>query len=195
MELSCTVPAGCVGTLIGPSGSTARALRDAFPQVHIAFPPRGSASGGGAEPAVVKIAGPHEQGAKAKAAVGDIAKYYHSAATHPGVTHLEYAVPEEHMGQFRGRGSANIRHVQSDSKASVNVPKAWSLNQNVVVVGTAHEVSIAKKHIDKILQQIKDEEEKRERGGDDEDEDAGGPNAEGEEVEEEWMKEYMYKRT
>ena len=122
-----------------------------------------SASGGGAEPAVVKIAGPHEQGAKAKAAVGDIAKYYHSAATHPGVTHLEYAVPEEHMGQFRGRGSANIRHVQSDSKASVNVPKAWSLNQNVVVVGTAHEVSIAKKHIDKILQQIKDEEEKRER--------------------------------
>jgi hypothetical protein len=68
----------------------------------------------------------------------------------------------------------------------VHVPRSWSSNKNVVVVGTPRSVAIARKHIERILQQI--------TGSDDEGAGEDGV-TEKEEVEEEWMKEYMYRRS
>jgi rRNA processing protein Krr1/Pno1 len=69
----------------------------------------------------------------------------------------------------------------------VHVPRAWSSNKNVVVVGTPRSVAIARKHIERILENINNAEERHPGDGCEDGE-------QDEEVEEEWMKNYIYKR-
>ena len=185
------VPAKSVGMLIGRGGQTVRALRTAFSKVRVDYPPPNAKPPQNGKLVAIKLAGPREQAEEVKAAINDLLKFYHSEATHPGATHIEFDVPEENLGKFIGRGSSNIRHVQGASKAEVHVPRDWSLNKNVVVVGLPHEVAHAKKHIDRILQDIKDAETARQNSGTEEGE---GDGDEDEEPVEEWAKEYMYNR-
>jgi hypothetical protein len=103
VEMTLSVPEASVPSLIGHSGSTVRALRDAFPRVHIYFPQRSHTKGSNTKGrgvvnsgctgsqqqvgalVVVKVAGPRDQCIALKAEIGELLKYYHCAATHPGM--------------------------------------------------------------------------------------------------------------
>jgi len=190
-----------VPDLVGSGGSVIRALRDAT-GVQVNLPPakkmqRADQWAGGApeKPVRVAVAGPKEGVARAKAAINDIVNKYYSSVTHPGMTHLEFDVADWQVARFCGRAGANVRHIQGDSKAKVYVPREWSANRKVVVVGYASEVAIAKKHIDRILQDISDQANSvSSEAGYAAAHKASQAEDEGEEPYEEWMSEYLYKR-
>lgn len=102
----------------------------------------------------VTIAGPKEGVASAKEAIKDITTKFYSTITHPGTTHAEFKVDEWQMARFCGRAGSNIKHIQGDSKAKVYVPREWSANKRVVVVGTPSQVAVATKHIKSTLEEI-----------------------------------------
>lgn len=116
--------------------------------------------------------------------------------THPGFTHSSFVLEDWQIARFCGKGGSNIRHIQGDSKARVHIPRDNAEKKNVLVIGTAHQVAIAKKHVNRILQDIKEEANRisseesfasaHRANKVDEDEDA--------EPHEEWMDDYIYKR-
>ena len=49
-----------------------------------------------------------EQAEEVKAAINDLLKFYHSEATHPGATHIEFEVPEENLENLSGAVAATF---------------------------------------------------------------------------------------
>jgi rRNA processing protein Krr1/Pno1 len=113
------------------------------------------------------------------------------------MTHAEFKVDEWQIARFCGRAGSNIRHIQGDSKARVYVPREWSQNKSVVVVGTASQVAVATKHVKRILEGIAEEVKAKDTS---EEAMAAAHRAgkahddEEEEPYEEWMGAYLYKR-
>jgi len=154
-------------------------------------------SGEAEKPAKVVVAGPKEGVTSAKEAIKLILHQYYSPTTHPGMTHAEFKVDEWQIARFCGRAGSNIRHIQGDSKARVYVPREWSQNKSVVVVGTASQVAVATKHVKRILEGIAEEVKAKDTS---EEAMAAAHRAgkahddEEEEPYEEWMGAYLYKR-
>lgn len=188
-----------VPDLVGSQGFVIKALRDAC-GVSVNLPPakkmpKEQWSGVPEKPVKVAVAGPKEGVARAKQAIHDIVHKYYSSVTHPGMTHLEFDVPEWQVARFCGKAGANVRHIQGDSKAKVYVPREWSVNPKVVVVGYSSEVAVAKKHIDRILQNISEQANRvSSEAGFAAAHKANKLDEDDEEPYEEWMSEYMYKR-
>ena len=186
------VPSRCIPDLIGSGGAVVRALRDAC-GVHVNFPPEGKRSADGT--CQVALAGPKEGVLKAKGAIKDIVAKYYSPVTHPGMVHAEFKVDEWMIARFCGKAGSNVRHIQGDSKAKVYVPREWSENKNVIVVGLPKQVEVATKHVKRILEGI-EEEAKRISSMEAmaASHNADKPYDSDDEPVEEWMNDYIYKR-
>mmetsp|Transcript_13530 Transcript_13530/g.16116 ORF Transcript_13530/g.16116 Transcript_13530/m.16116 type:complete len:490 (+) Transcript_13530:30-1499(+) len=179
--------------LVGSGGVVIKALRDGC-GVIANLPPQKKLSSGVDKMVKVTVAGPKSGVMAAQAAIHDLMTKYYSSVTHPGFTHAEFAVEDWQIARFCGKAGSNIRHIQGDSKARVYVPRGESATKKVLVVGTTQQVGIAKKHVVRILENIKEQANRvsseesfasahRANKADDDDE-----------PHEDWMDEYLYKR-
>lgn len=133
----------------------------------------------------IGIAGSIDKVSAAKATIKEIAHYYHSAVTHPGVIHDELDdVPVASYNLIIGPKGSEIRHIQANFKVSVYIPNATSLCKELLVVGLEQNVQAAANYIRKIVNQsAKDEAAASE---------AFWASAEPEPLHEGWMDQYVH---
>lgn len=185
-EGSVMVPPRYVPTIIGTNGVVIKALREKFGTTLTVPKPQ---VGQEDRPLRVLLAGEKAGVKECKMAIKEMLQVYYSKELNPELTHVEYDIDPSLYSRFSGPRGSNIRHIQGDSLAKVYVPREWSINRKVVIVGTKPQVAKASRHVQSILQQL------AEPTGRDREED-GGPrdDDEDEEPHEEWMDEYMYRR-
>jgi len=97
-------------------------------------------------------------------------------------------VPTWQLSFLIGSKGSELRHIQNNYKVRVYVPRPASVNDKVVIVGEQYGVERAKTYVDKLLWNAEHSTKGRDRQ--DQADDGWG----GEEVEEDWMKQYMYDR-
>jgi polyribonucleotide nucleotidyltransferase len=142
--------------VIGKSGSSIKAIQDVYGvKLNV---PQGVARDDTTN-VKIAIAGPAEKVQEAKATIKEIAHYFYSGVTHPGVVHSELEdVPLSSYNLIIGPKGSEIRHIQNNFKVSVYIPNANSLCKNVLVVGIPQSVESASNYIRKIVNQsTKDE--------------------------------------
>merc|ERR1719247_563890 len=135
----------------------------------------------------VTLAGSKASVALGKEIVNSIAMYGHHSLIHPGQEHHELEIEAWRYPFIIGSKGSELRHIQNSFKVKVNIPREFSLNQNVVIVGEPMGIERAVKHIEKILYEA---EQPRGRGAQEKAVDDWGDEGEVED----WMKPYMYKR-
>lgn len=140
----------------------------------------------------IGIAGDRENISRTKDVIRDIMAFYHSPITHPGYVHASLDIPSRFYNNIIGTRGSEIRHIQNNFKVAVHIPSSTTLNQTLLVVGeNSHNVDNAVRYIQKIVQQVTndeinnavvaetwDEQSKIQTGDEDE----------------EWMSQYMYNR-
>jgi len=185
--------------LIGKQGAIIRALKEQLgAEINIPPVPKDAGKGGGkgggkVSPALaakkykVSIAGSKEAVSKAKDAINDILMYYHSEITHPGEVHEEFEIQQWQLSYIIGKGGSEMRHIQSNFKCRVYVPRETSANPKTVIVGERPNVDRAKTYVEKLLWNAENAPKGRE-GGEKADDGWGDEEHEG------WMDQYMYKR-
>jgi hypothetical protein len=133
----------------------------------------------------IGIAGPVEKVIQTKALIKQIANFYHSEITHPGVVHAELDdVPVSTYNLIIGPKGSEIRHIQGNFKVSVHIPNANSNCKSLLVVGAPQNVEAATAYILKIVNQsVKDEAAATE---------AFWPGDAAEPVHEAWMDQYVH---
>merc|ERR1712113_651433 len=103
----------------------------------------------------VTIAGSSEAVEKAKEVLNDIVYYGHHPLTHEGVIHEELEIEEWCYKFIIGPKGSEMRHIQNSFKVTVNIPrnnfKDTGACPNLLIVGLAHDVEKAKKHIEKVI--------------------------------------------
>merc|ERR1719282_781478 len=137
----------------------------------------------------VTVAGTPEKVEKAKKVIDDILMYNHSEITHPGLVHeqLDITIGDPNLRFIIGKGGSELKHIQNNYKVRMHIPREHSANQNVVIVGEQNDVVRAKAYIEKVIWTAS-----QPRGRDRPDEgDVWGD----EEEDEDWMKQYLYKRS
>jgi len=170
--------------IIGKKGATIIAIKDAL-KVEIDIPKGEPAPG---RKVKLTIAGKKENAETAKEVINDIMMYGHHEITHPGEVHEEMEIEYWNYSYIIGTKGCEMRHIQKTFEVRIMIPREKvSVNENVVVVGQKTNVARAKLYIEKVIAQAS---EPKGRGATDKAEDYWG--AEGEE--EDWMKQYMYKR-
>lgn len=171
--------------IIGSKGAIIRKLKEEL-SVEVSIPQGVSSTSKNKHK--VSIAGASEATAKAKKVIEDIIMYYHHEITHPGLTHAELDVPWECYSFIIGKAGSELRHIQKNWNVKVSIPREFSENQNVVIVGEPRDVESAKKYVEKLVSNAqnystgRDKAEKADDGWGEEGED------------EPWMKQYMYQR-
>jgi rRNA processing protein Krr1/Pno1 len=175
----------CFPDLIGKEGVTIKAMKKEL-GVEVNIPPVPK-SAKQDKKYKVTLAGKKENVERAKEVITHIAMYGYHEATHEGFTHEEMEVPGWCYSFLIGKAGSELKHIQNNFKVKVNIPREHSLCQNVVVVGAKHDVERAKTYIEKVLWNA----ENQSRGRDRQD---GAADDGGDEVEEDWMKQYMYRR-
>eukprot|EP00927_Polykrikos_kofoidii_P022360 TRINITY_DN208_c0_g4_i1.p1 TRINITY_DN208_c0_g4~~TRINITY_DN208_c0_g4_i1.p1 ORF type:complete len:493 (+),score=124.79 TRINITY_DN208_c0_g4_i1:50-1528(+) len=170
--------------LIGKGGVVIMALKEQL-KVEINIPKTGPPGGKWK----VTIAGKQENVERAKQVITEIQTYYHSEVTHPGQVHEEIDVPAWAYAWIIGKAGSELRHIQNNYKVRVYIPREGvTTNENVVIVGEKNDVPRASAYVQKILSGAADAAKGRDR----QDKADDGWGDEGDE--EEWMKQYMYKR-
>jgi len=183
--------------LIGKQGAIIRAIKETL-KAEISIPPipkdagKASGKGGGKVSAAqaakkykVTIAGSKDAVSKAKETINDILMYYHSEITHPGEVHEEFEIQQWQLSYIIGKGGSEMRHIQSNFKCRVYVPRETSANPMTVIVGERPNVDRAKTYVEKLLWNAENAPKGREDKADD---------GWGDEEHESWMDQYMYKR-
>lgn len=171
--------------LIGKGGAIIQALKKELGvEVSIPQTPKGAPS---YKKYPVGIAGSKENVQKAKEALESIIMYYHHPITHPDLDHLELEVPEWAYSYVIGKQGSELKHIQSNFKVRMYIPRENSANPNVVVVGLKRDCERTKTYVEKLLTAAS---EPKGRGAADKADDHFGDEGE----EEPWMKQYMYKR-
>jgi len=99
----------------------------------------------------VTIAGDAANAEKAKEILNELLTVYHSEITHPGMVHEEMQVADWAYRFIIGTKGSELRHIQSNFRVKVHVPREYSNNSNVVVVGEPEDVQRAKAYIEKVL--------------------------------------------
>jgi len=175
--------------LIGKQGSVIRQIKDKL-DVTVQIPqnvPKDAAAG---KKYKVTLAGSRESVDKAKEVVNDIVLYYHHPLTHADQVHAEMEVKEEMYRFLIGRAGSELRHIQNNYKVRLNIPREFSANKNVVIVGDESDVDRSKAYIEKLLYNAEHAPKGRDKaeneGGDHWGEEGG--------EEEAWMKSYIVKR-
>jgi len=186
-EASVEVHPSHIPLLIGTKGAVIIALRDAL-NVQMTMPENSKQVQANAKKVKVGVAGNKHDVEKAKAVIDAITSVYHHELTHPGVVHNEVAVPEEYYRFLIGKSGSEMRHIQANFKVSVYIPNENSRNRNVVVVGAKDAVGNAVRYINKVVTTAKEQPqlaaEPVDKFGD-----------ESHAQQEEWMDEYMYRRS
>jgi len=174
--------------LIGKKGAVIIKMKEEL-QVEVKIPQDVPKSSDSKKKYKVTIAGKKDAVEKAKAVITEIMTYYHSDITHPGEMHEEIEVPGWALSFVIGKGGSEMRHIQNNYKVRVYIPRETSIVQNVLIVGLACDVPRAKAYIEKVLYNAEQGVKGRDRK-DGDDGDVWGD----EEPEEDWMKQYLYKR-
>jgi len=171
---------------IGKKGAVIQAIKKEL-NVEVKIPevPKGGPAG---KKYKVTVAGKSENVEKAKQVLNDIMMYFHHEVTHPGDAHEELEIESWQYSFLIGPKGSMLRHIQNNFHVRVHIPRETSLNQNVVVVGDAGDVARAKANIEKVLWNAANQVKGRDRS--DQADDGWGEEGE----EEEWMKQYMFKR-
>eukprot|EP00927_Polykrikos_kofoidii_P022354 TRINITY_DN208_c0_g2_i4.p1 TRINITY_DN208_c0_g2~~TRINITY_DN208_c0_g2_i4.p1 ORF type:complete len:493 (+),score=138.81 TRINITY_DN208_c0_g2_i4:80-1558(+) len=170
--------------LIGKGGVIIMALKEQL-KVEINIPKTGPPGGKWN----VTIAGKQHDVERAKQVITEIQTYYHSEVTHPGQVHEEIEVPSWAYAWIIGKAGSELRHIQNNYKVRMYIPREGvSTNENVVIVGEKSDVPRAVAYVQKVLSGAADASKGRDRQEKADD----GWGDEGEE--EDWMKQYMYKR-
>merc|ERR1712137_914181 len=177
--------------IIGKEGCIIQAIKKAC-DVAIDIPQESKkGKGGGAGPAPrdakvsVAVAGTREMVEKAVGILTNILHVYHDEVTHPGDIREELEVAERNYRFLIGKGGSEMRHIQNSFKVRVCIPREHSFLRNVAIVGKKDNVEKAKAYIEKILYYATVQPRGRDGRNDDYEE---------EEYEEDWMKQYIYKR-
>jgi len=140
----------------------------------------------------IAIAGPKAEVLQAKAVMTEILAVHHSELTHPDEIHKEVDVKQQHYAFIIGARGSELKHIQSNYKVRVYIPRGEEEAQ-VLVVGQEDAVDRAIKYIEKTCETA----ESRIGGGG-----TGGRGADGEgnwegyedEEYEPWMASYIIKR-
>merc|ERR1712194_618242 len=91
----------------------------------------------------VTLAGSAKQVEEAKEVITSIIMYGHGEITHPGKTHGELEVESWKFSFLIGKGGSELKHIQKNWDVKVNIPRATSVNQNVLIVGDESNVERA----------------------------------------------------
>jgi rRNA processing protein Krr1/Pno1 len=169
--------------LIGKQGVVIRAIKEQL-GVEVSIPKTGPPG----KPWKVTIAGSNKNAEKAKEVIESIVKYSHHEITHPGEDHAELDIPSWAYSFIIGKAGSELRHIQNNYKVKVNIPRDWDDNDKVIIVGDKLNVERATVYVQKLLSGAEDAAKGRDRQ--EKTEDPWGA----EEPEEDWMKQYMYKR-
>merc|ERR1719213_1529632 len=135
----------------------------------------------------VTLAGSKASVTLGKEIINSIALYGHHELTHPGQAHKELEIEQWRYPFLIGSKGSELRHIQNNYKVKVNIPREFSANQNVVIMGEPRDVERAKAYIEKIMYEA---DQPKGRGAADKADDGWGE----EEAVEDWMTPYMYNR-
>lgn len=184
-EIGCMAHPSTFPDIIGSKGAIIIALKDAL-KVEVSIPPvpKGAT---GPKKYKIGIAGSKEASEKAQKCIEEIIMYGHSEITHPGMVHEELEVPDWAYAFIIGKGGSELRHIQKNWNVKVSIPRDYSENRNVVVVGEPRDVGRAKEYIEKQVKSASEVSSGRDKA--DKSEDFWG-----EDAQEGWMDQYMYKR-
>lgn len=180
------VPKRAIPFLVGEKGATVMAIRKEL-KIEITFPevPKTAAD---TKKFKVALGGSAAQVERAKQAINNLLMYGHDEITHPGEVHEEIEAEQWHYSFIIGPKGSELRHIQKNYSVKVSIPRETSPNDKIVIVGEPNKVERAKAHIENIMwkaeNQVKGGRDKVETG------DVWGD----EEEEEDWMKQYMYRR-
>eukprot|EP00949_MAST-11_sp_MAST-11-sp1_P001466 g1466.t1 len=136
--------------IIGQEGRVIRKIRDAC-EVQINMPSRSSGTNASQK---ITINGPAAGVRKARELLVQITKVYHTEVTHPGLVHAEMSAPKEALPMIIGKNGMNVRHLQNDLGVRVHIPNEFSVNKNVVIVGTQASVANASRQLAKIIADV-----------------------------------------
>merc|ERR1712125_26713 len=132
----------------------------------------------------VTIAGATDAVKKGKEVIESICQYQHHEVTHPGEIPEEMDIPPECYAWIIGSKGSELRHIQNNYRVKVSIPR--ESHGSVLVVGAKEDVPRAVTYIWKICEGGKEKGDRTSVAADD------GYGDEG--PEEDWMKQYMYKR-
>jgi len=173
--------------IIGKGGEIIQKLKKEL-KVEVTIPP-GTAEAPDGKKFKVTLAGSAKQVEEAKEVINSIVMYGHHEITHPGKTHRELEVESWKYSFLIGKGGSELKHIQKNWDVKVNIPRATSANQNVLIVGDESNVERAATYVEKVLWNA----ENNVRSGRDKVDDGDAWGDEG--ADEPWMKDYLYKRT
>merc|ERR1719451_232466 len=88
----------------------------------------------------VTLAGSKASVALGKEIINSIALYGHHELTHPGQAHKELEIEQWRFPFLIGSKGSELRHIQNNYKVKVNIPREFSANQNVVIVGEPRDI-------------------------------------------------------
>lgn len=173
--------------IIGKQGAVIRKIKDEL-NVSVNIPNDAPKNAAPNKKFKVTLAGKNADVDRAKEVINNIIMYYHDPITHPDMVHEEMDIAQWHLSFVIGSKGSELRHIQNNYKVRMYIPRETSVNKKVVIVGDQVDVDRAKAYIEKLLWNA--EQAPKGRGGADQADDGWG-----DEEEEDWMKDYLYKRT
>lgn len=179
--------------LIGPKGSIVKCIKENL-AVEIQFPPtepKGVGKGQPEKKLKIAIAGSKANVAEAKSVMAEILAVHHSELTHPGEIHEEVMVKPQHYAFIIGSRGSELKHIQSNFKVRVFIPRGEDEEAPVLVVGQETNVERAIKYIEKVTEGAELRPSGGGRGSNGEEDYDGGYD---DDEYEPWMAGYMYKR-
>jgi len=172
--------------IIGKQGCVIRKIKDEL-NVSVNIPGDAPKNAAPNKKFKVTLAGKNADVDRAKEVINNIIMYYHDPITHPDQVHEEMDIQQWHLSFVIGSKGSELRHIQNNYKVRMYIPRETSVNKKVVIVGDQFGVERAKAYIEKLLWNA--EQAPKGRGAADQADDGWG-----DEEEEDWMKDYLYKR-
>merc|ERR1719382_1882873 len=151
-EIQIPVHPSAFPNIIGKGGAVIFKLRELY-NVEMQIPKTPAGAADKEKKYKVTVAGKPADVEKAKNVIESILMYYHHEDVHPDVIHEELEVGKDdfNLRFLIGRGGSELRHIQNNYKVSLNIPRDYSANQKVVLVGEKDAVDRAKLYIDKLM--------------------------------------------
>eukprot|EP00933_Yihiella_yeosuensis_P080007 TRINITY_DN93410_c0_g1_i1.p1 TRINITY_DN93410_c0_g1~~TRINITY_DN93410_c0_g1_i1.p1 ORF type:complete len:482 (-),score=175.76 TRINITY_DN93410_c0_g1_i1:355-1800(-) len=174
--------------LIGKQGAVIKKFKEEL-QVEVGMPQTPPDAIKFKKKYTVTLAGSNANVAKAKEAINEILKFYHSEVTHPGIVHEEVEIEPWQLQWVIGPKGSEIRHIQNNFHVKLYLAGENSVNPAHILVGEPADVKRANAYIEKLLWSDTNASGREAATGK-----YDGDGWEGEEEVEDWMQGYLYKR-
>eukprot|EP00929_Paragymnodinium_shiwhaense_P021433 TRINITY_DN1397_c0_g1_i8.p1 TRINITY_DN1397_c0_g1~~TRINITY_DN1397_c0_g1_i8.p1 ORF type:complete len:553 (+),score=236.26 TRINITY_DN1397_c0_g1_i8:109-1659(+) len=158
-EGSVMVPENRIPDIIGRGGEVVRTIKEKLNvEINIPKSPAGAKKSKN-QKIKVDIVGSADSVNTCKDVISNILMFYHHEITHPCAVHAELKdLPDWANGIIIGRGGSEMKHIQNNFHVKVYIPREGeSVNMNVVIVGSADDVSRAKTYIEKKIKAAEEE--------------------------------------